>query len=1051
MNEFIIELQAKLDQAKSINNLNGSDGDIAKLQKKLETLKLQAELDQDSVKELADDIEKLLNQKIVISNIGVDTKQANKTGQQTVEAFNKGVSQGLDRSSNILNNFKKTLEKMGMDSKVVDTVADRIQKLNVQIDSLNESKTHTSNKDILSIDISGVDNLGQAIKLTEQYNMSTGELIKEIDAVSTAQQKFNSSTSSIKKAKNVFADYTAKIEQFKSTNGNILSGLSVPLSEFESKLSGLKNGTSTVDEVINSYRMLNAEASKITSNLSAQFNKVDSAVRNIAKGDETIASLRADFKGLANSPKEVNSELSKCEKLLLNVKNIESQEGRTANWSAAYKEWENSIDSLRAKLSTLKKEQSNSASTQVYKTADLRKNDIAYMTKVSNTIDKQMTEIQKMATAKGWKSFDVKGIEEADGKIKKLALTVTDAEGAVKRLNFEREKLQGNGKIQDGLMQTGDVQVIKTAAQAQAEFAINTQKTNDKLAEQVKDIQLSMEGKNRPNLNYDWQIDEEIKKLRNLGFTDNEVTKKVKVLTDAHAELKRVMNSNDFDSVEAKNRAIVKSDNERTLALNQVKTAYKELKTDASQYYNLNKQNKLSNEILDWLHKNSSASKDAKQSLNEYYRELNNGRVPVSRLDYIQQQLDNIDTTQRGLGRLGKNLKDQFSEAYKSFTQWLSISSGIMFLVSKTKDSISELKNLDTILTEISKTSDLTEQQLSKLGNSAFDSASKYGKEASDYLTGVQEMFRAGYKNAAQMSELSVLAQAAGDMDSATANDYLIASDAAYNLKGNIEDLNRVLDGQNMITNNAAVSMVDMAQATSEAASIASQYGVTIEELSSLIAVATSKTRESGSETGTALKALFVNLQDTTSKPIRDAFDAVNISMTEIINGSENLKTPIQLLKELSDAFISLDEGDVRRANILSDIGGKHHANTLSAILSDWSSFEKMLDLYSQGMGSAAEEAEKSANNWEGSLNRLSNTWTKTISNIVNSDGIISVINVFNNLLSVIDSVTDKFGSFGTIGLGAGLFAGVKNVGGWKNVSPICFEIADYNMCSFGY
>ena len=33
--------------------------------------------------------------------------------------------------------------------------------------------------------------------------------------------------------------------------------------------------------------------------------------------------------------------------------------------------------------------------------------------------------------------------------------------------------------------------------------------------------------------------------------------------------------------------------------------------------------------------------------------------------------------------------------------------------------------------------------------------------------------------------------------------------------KGNIEELNKVLDGQNFITNNAAVSMLDMAQATS--------------------------------------------------------------------------------------------------------------------------------------------------------------------------------------------------------------------------------------------
>lgn len=161
--------------------------------------------------------------------------------------------------------------------------------------------------------------------------------------------------------------------------------------------------------------------------------------------------------------------------------------------------------------------------------------------------------------------------------------------------------------------------------------------------------------------------------------------------------------------------------------------------------------------------------------------------------------------------------------------------------------------------------------------------------------------------------------------------------------------------------------------------------------------------------------------------------------MTKIVNGSEQLKTPIELLKELSVAFNELPEGDTKRANILTDIGKKYHANTLSAILSDWESYESMLELYSQGIGSAADEAEKSANNIEGNLNRLSNTWTDTIENILNSDAILTVVKALNGLLSVINNVTDKLGSLGTIGLGAGLFAGVKNSGVRKCVLFICF------------
>lgn len=226
-----------------------------------------------------------------------------------------------------------------------------------------------------------------------------------------------------------------------------------------------------------------------------------------------------------------------------------------------------------------------------------------------------------------------------------------------------------------------------------------------------------------------------------------------------------------------------------------------------------------------------------------------------------------------------------------------------------------------------------------------------------------------------------------------------------------------------------------MAQATSEAASIAAQYGVQIDELSALTAVAVSKTRESGSEVGNALKSIFINLQDTTKQPIVDVFDELDISMTKFVNGAEILKTPIELLKELSESFTELPEGSILRSNILNDIGSKYHANTLAAILSDFDSYYNMLDLYNQGSGSAMEEAMKSANNLSGSLNRLGNTWTSIVNNVIDTDALISVTNGFNSVLSVVETLTSALGSLGTIGIGASGILGAKGLGLTNNVT----------------
>ena len=111
---------------------------------------------------------------------------------------------------------------------------------------------------------------------------------------------------------------------------------------------------------------------------------------------------------------------------------------------------------------------------------------------------------------------------------------------------------------------------------------------------------------------------------------------------------------------------------------------------------------------------------------------------------------------------------------------------GLAFVaVNKFRQSLNTLKTNDTILVEISKTSEMTKQQLRELGDEAFKVASKFGQVSGNYLTAVQEMARSGYEMMSrELGELSLLAQSAGDMTAEMANNYLLATDAAYKYGG---------------------------------------------------------------------------------------------------------------------------------------------------------------------------------------------------------------------------------------------------------------------------
>ena len=105
MNEFLVLLQAKLDEAKSKENI---DSDIInKLQGNLKELEIAAKLDPDAAQKLANDIGKLINLSNININTGQAVKNAHQSGKQIGNALNESVSSSI---GSIKKNIADTLK-----------------------------------------------------------------------------------------------------------------------------------------------------------------------------------------------------------------------------------------------------------------------------------------------------------------------------------------------------------------------------------------------------------------------------------------------------------------------------------------------------------------------------------------------------------------------------------------------------------------------------------------------------------------------------------------------------------------------------------------------------------------------------------------------------------------------------------------------------------------------------------------------------------------------------------------------------------------------------
>ena len=208
----------------------------------------------------------------------------------------------------------------------------------------------------------------------------------------------------------------------------------------------------------------------------------------------------------------------------------------------------------------------------------------------------------------------------------------------------------------------------------------------------------------------------------------------------------------------------------------------------------------LENKMRSFGENNTRMGKYNQSKLNEMINSIGSIQT-VGQEKELRAQFESFKSNISNQGLTGKSIFGEIGRGFKQIGQFAMTYGAIQKVTDGFVSSISELKDLDSILTEISKTSDLTSSELKQLGNDSFEHASRYGMNAADYLYGVQEMSRSGFygDKATELADLSVLTQAAGDVNSDIANSYLLATNAAYNYRGSIEKLNAVLDGQNMI------------------------------------------------------------------------------------------------------------------------------------------------------------------------------------------------------------------------------------------------------------
>ena len=111
MNDPILSLQAKLDQAKSTQDINN---DILEIQQQLDHLKLLTEIDPQSISTLNKQLDNILEQNIKVTEIQIDESQVQQVGQQIGSTISSNISDSVRKASG---DITSEIEKIGSQMK----------------------------------------------------------------------------------------------------------------------------------------------------------------------------------------------------------------------------------------------------------------------------------------------------------------------------------------------------------------------------------------------------------------------------------------------------------------------------------------------------------------------------------------------------------------------------------------------------------------------------------------------------------------------------------------------------------------------------------------------------------------------------------------------------------------------------------------------------------------------------------------------------------------------------------------------------------------------
>lgn len=955
---------------------------------------------------------KIQSQLATISkNLKIDIGGLNVTSiQSSIKAAEKQVTSSVKNIKHEIQNIDTTLAetfKVGFNKDgqidIVKTI-ENARKILSQFGNPTFSWTKDSSGEVTQITAEVTSLTGQVEKLKYALNETNGSF--DYLSGSSSEKGILKLIADIDKAK---SDYTAKLSAFKSANKGIESGIGNEINAVNAAIDNLGNGGSIaeVDKLFNSLKTTASNIRQNLKSLTSSFNETTNAENTLAKMPATIQEISNSFSKLKQQPSEVSELIGNLNSQLNKVNETESQFGRNKQWSEEYRELVVSVKKAETEIKSLQlleKSDNSEAQQQAH-----------YYNKMFGEI-KQINKLKKQQVNAGEQEN-----VELKRQIKNLESRVSYDEKQLKKKKLITEELE---RQKNELINIGREELRLANSRSADKSSATSTKTENNVARLTQNLTtLETKWKESPIFNGEFQ-----EKFNELKTSLSNVGGDPKALDEYRIKL-----------------------NELTNELKRADVAYKASFSSNKSQQNIEatRQNikKLIYTIQTWQQANTKAMSKNTFNGGTYQVETDNMIASLKKLlnasdltasdlkanvDKINRSFRTMSSEAQAAGVNGLSFFDKIKEDALKFTSWMSLTTVISGISREAVKFYNNVVDIDTAMTELRKVTDNTNQQYAEFFDNIGQKAKDLKIDLSDLISQTAEWGKRGYSldEAETLATNSGIYSVVGEVDNATAVQDLTTVMKSYNMT--VDESINIVDKFNAISNKYAVSASDIGDMLSRSVSSLSVAGNTLDQA---IAMGTAITEITGdaAEAGNSLKVLSMRLRGakteledagestegmavSTSKLREDIKALTNVNGTggfDIMKDSQNFKSTYEIMKGIANVWNDLT--DTSKAAVIEKIAGKQRGNTITALLTNMSQADKIVNDSIGSAGSAMSEYEKYLDSIQGRVQGFQTSIENLSATLINGDLVKFGITSGTQIIDVLDNLISKFGVLETL------------------------------------